>query len=274
MTGADGGGKTTVFILGASADIGREMALRYHADGWRVVGAYRDESHVAPLRELPDVTLIQCDLAGAAAVESLKEALGGEFRWDLFVSSVGTMAPIGPFFEIDFDDWERSVSVNVLAQLRVLHALYPYRRPGGQSHACFLAGGGTNGPLTNYSAYCLSKIALIKMCELLDDETTDLNVYIIGPGYMRTKIREETFAAGDRAGPGLEKTQAFYETEGTSFDDLYAHIGWCMAQGRQVAGGRNFSTMYDPWRAGGAALARRLPGNSDDYRLRRHDSES
>jgi len=271
--GAPGGEKRTVFVLGASADVGRELAKRYHADGWRVVGAYRDESHIAELAELPDVTLIRCNLADPIGVQDLLRAFADSgVQWDLFFSSVGTMTPIGPFFEIGFDEWEGSLTVNALAQLRVLHGLYPFRRRDGVAHACFLAGGGTNGPFANYSAYCVSKIALIKMCELLDDEAPDLNAFIIGPGFMNTKIHRETLAAGQRAGSGLQKTEAFLKSAGTSFDDLYAHVNWCVAQGRPVAGGRNFSTVHDPWRDGGEELARSLRESADGYKLRRRDS--
>ena len=57
----------------------------------------------------------------------------------------------------------RSVVVNSTAQLRVLHAIWPCRQPGPD--IMLMAGGGTNNPFPNYSAYCVSKIMLIKMCE-------------------------------------------------------------------------------------------------------------
>lgn len=270
MKGAEKRRDPTVFILGAGADIGRELVRRFHSDGWRVVGTYRNDANIQSLLNIPGVTLVHCDIADPTAVAGLPDALAEGCRWDLFFSAVGTMEPIGPFFETDFDAWERSITVNAVAQLRALHALYPFRRSSG-AHACLLAGGGTNGPLTNYSAYCVSKIALIKMCELLDDETPDLNTFIIGPGFMRTKIHDETYAAGHRAGPGLAKTEAFMATEGTTYDELYAHVHWCMAQGRSVAGGRNFSTVHDPWHDDGNSLARVLPNSSDGYRLRRNE---
>ena len=100
--------------------------------------------------------------------------------WNLFVSAAGTMEPIAPFFSADFDVWEQSVTVNSTAQLRVLHGLWP-QRSRDPVDVMLMAGGGTNNPFTNYSAYCVSKIALIKMCELLDDEEDDLNIFIIGP---------------------------------------------------------------------------------------------
>ncbi len=252
-------------VLGITADIGRGLAERLLRDGWDVIGLGRDLDRVDDLR---GADLIPCDVSDpseiAAAADQIKAA-GRE--WDLFVSSVGTMEPIGPFFDLDFDQWERSVSINSTAQLRVLHAIWPQR--AGPVDIMLMAGGGTNNPFRNYSAYCVSKIMLIKMCELIDDEAPDANAFIIGPGFTRTRIHEETLRAGDAAGSGLAKTQAFLEdAQGTSLDDIYAHMRWCMQAGRAAAGGRNFSTVHDPWRDGDA-LAGALTGDADALRLRR-----
>jgi hypothetical protein len=110
------------------------------------------------------------------------------------------------------------------------------------------------------------------MAELLDDETPDLNVFVIGPGYVRTKIHDETLRNAERAGRNLEKTLDFLKGEGTSYDDIYCCIEWCCRQGRPVAGGRNFSVVHDPWREGGDALAAALAKDVDLYKLRRRQS--
>lgn len=260
----------SVLIVGISADIGRELALRYLRDGARVIGTYRNPDQLGTLAEDPRVTLLHCDLGDAASVAAAAGRIVAlDPGWDLFVGIAGTMEPIGPFLSADLDAWERNLRINCFSQLRLLQAAWPVRRPGGQAHVMFSAGGGTNNPFTNYSAYCLSKILLIKMCELLDDEVPDINAFIIGPGFVQTKIHRETLAAGSRAGQGLDRTQAFLQGEGTSFDDIHAHIAWCMAAGRDLAGGRNFSTVHDPWREGGQALRDALREDADMFRLRR-----
>ena len=260
----------SVLILGISADIGRELALRYLRDGARVIGTYRNRAHVEDLAAMPGVTLLPCDLGDPASVRAAAaEVARLAPAWDLFVGIAGTMEPIGPFLEADMDAWERNLRINCFGQLRFLQAVYPQRRPDATAHVMFSAGGGTNNPFTNYSAYCLSKILLIKMCELLDDEVADINAFIIGPGFVQTKIHRETLAAGDRAGEGLGKTEAFLQTEGTSFDDIHAHIAWCMAAGRRLAGGRNFSTVHDPWRGGGTDLRATLAADPNLFKLRR-----
>jgi len=159
------------------------------------------------------------------------------------------MLPIGPFMDTPFSSWERNVRVNTLSQLETVHALYPYRRQGETCHVVFLAGGGTNGPFRNYSAYCLSKIALIKACELIDDECKDLNAFIVGPGWVRTKIHAETIASGAHAGENLGATERFVAAgdPGTPLEAIYRCIRWGISEGRAVVGGRNFSVVHDPW---------------------------
>lgn len=246
-------------ILGVTADIGRALAERLLTDGWEVTGLGRNLDRVADL----NIRHVEIDIEKGADIAL---ALSEIDRWDLFVSSVGTMTPIGPFFELDFDAWERSVLINSTAQLRVLHALWSKRSE--KPHIMFLAGGGTNNPMPNFSAYCIAKIALIKMVELIDDEASDANIFINGPGFTRTRIYQETLEAGAKAGDALERTQDFLASEGgTSMDDIYAHLCWCMEHPLS-ASGRNFSTVHDPWR-GGKVLADQLADDPDAYRLRR-----
>jgi NAD(P)-dependent dehydrogenase (short-subunit alcohol dehydrogenase family) len=267
----------TVFILSASADIGRALATMYADEGRTVIGTSRDPLALADLRARESVHILPCDVGDPVSVARMVEAYAAlGLPWDVFVSAVGVMDPIGPWTSLDFDAWEQSVTVNSLGQLRVLHGLYPHRRTGGITHAAFFAGGGTNNPFTNYSAYCLGKIALIKMCELLDDEVPDLNAFIIGPGFLPTKIHEQTFANPVGAGDNLDKTRNFHAAPGTaaSYRDLYDCIGWCVAGGRPVAGGRNFSAAHDVWKADGVGLADRLRYDVNMYKLRRAGNAS
>lgn len=263
---------SAVFVLSVSSDIGEQLALHYLERGLRVAGTYRRELP-ASLRERTNFVALRCDVSQRESGSRIAAFLESEnFHWDLFVSCVGQLAPVGPFFGCDFDAWAESVETNSIAQLRALHAAYPMRKAGGISHVVFFAGGGTNNPFRSYSAYCVGKIALIKMCELLDDENPDLNVFILGTGWVRTKIHAQTLEAGVLAGVNFDKTRTFIEQgiPGTSHADIASMIAWGVAQGRPVAGGRNFSVVHDAWSNGGDDLAVALRGDSDKFKLRRH----
>ena len=261
----------SVFIAGISSDIGRTLAASFAAEGMAVVGTHR-----AKTADVQESWRIECDIASPESLASVTAAYEsmGCAPWDLYVSSIGTLDPIGPFFHVDSDEWRKSVEVNCVRQLELLKTMYPLRRKG-MAHVAFFAGAGTNGPAPAYSAYSASKIFLIKMCELLHAENEDLNCFIIGPGIVRTKIHAQTLGAGERAGTNLQRIRGFLESSdpGVSHESIYECLKWCVASGREVVGGRNISLVGDVWQTRGSELAGALRQNPDAFRLRRHGNE-
>ena len=261
----------SAFIAGISSDIGRELAARLVTEGTKVVGTQRTKS-----ADIPGAHLIDCDIASKESLSSVASAYqsSGSAPWDLYVSSIGTLDPIGPFTEVDTDAWRQSVEVNCIRQLELLKALYPLRRKG-MAHVAFFAGAGTNGPAPGYSAYAASKIFLIKMCELLHAENEDINCFIIGPGIVRTKIHVQTLDAGERAGSNFERIRGFLVSgdPGVSHDRIYKCLRWCVEAGRDTVGGRNISLVGDVWDTRGSELAGALRQNPDAFRLRRQAND-
>lgn len=258
-------------IASVSSDIGASLARHFLARNDKVCGTYRNLAHVSEDLKGGDVRLFQCDVNSNVEVDTLKQRLRMEgVKWDLFISAVGVLEPIGNFFDLDFAQWEKSVVTNSLSQLRLLHGLYEFRATDRMANVVFFAGGGTNGTFDNFSAYCVGKIALIKMCELLDSECPDLHVSILGTGWVRTKIHEQTVAAGENSGGNLERTQKFLESNfpGTSLADIANCIEWCVRAPKSATSGRNFSIVHDKWKEGHELLAS-LESNRDKFKLRR-----
>ena len=77
------------------------------------------------------------------------------------------------------------------------------------------------------------------------------------------------------AGESYQKVKEFLDSgeQGTSKESIYDCINWCIAQGRDVVGGRNFSTVHDPWNDGGKRLIDQLREDSDKFKLRRSGNE-
>jgi NAD(P)-dependent dehydrogenase (short-subunit alcohol dehydrogenase family) len=196
-------------------------------------------------------------------------------NWDVLVVAAGTEEPIGAFWECESDAWDQSICVNALAPLRLVRGLYPIRNTSGAPSVAFFSGAGTNSAAPAYSAYCASKILLVKMCELLDAESPDTSFFIIGPGIVRTKIHEQTLRAGERSGANYRRVVDFLgsTSQGTSHDDVYACLLWCVGAGKSVIGGRNISLVHDSWRDGGTGLASLLERDPNLYKLRRFGND-
>lgn len=264
--------KKIAIVLGINADIGLNISKMLIQDDYFVIGTYRNKTPELDHSLINSkIVLFRCDLTIESEIMAFVEyvkSLG--ITWDLLFCSVGTSEPIGRFTDLEFNQWQKSIEVNFLGPLRAFHSLYKLRDASKVSNVCFLAGGGTNNAFTNYSAYCVAKIGLIKMCELIDDEIKDINIFILGPGFVRTKTHLETIAAGRMAGDNYERVKKFVESDdpGTSFEEIYSCIKWASAAGRGIVGGRNISVVHDRWKD--ASLNDELLIDKNMYKLRRY----
>jgi NAD(P)-dependent dehydrogenase (short-subunit alcohol dehydrogenase family) len=179
------------------------------------------------------------------AISTLRQLIGAR-RWDVLVFASGTTTPIGQFSSSKWENWVYSIDVNFLGQVHILHELISQANVGAQ--VIFFAGGGTNGVVNNYSAYTVAKIASIKLCELLGSEFEKVKFTSIGPGWVKTKIHQETIEAGLAAGESLMKTK--FRLKNDDFfpiNEVIARVDWIISQPPEVVSGRNFSAVDDPF---------------------------
>ncbi len=251
------------------------MAQRWLKKGWQVFGTYRTSP--ASLAKLSDsgCHLFHCDLSDVESIKNACDEITSKCEsWDVLTLCPGSQDPIGSFEECAFDEWEDSIHVNFTRQLRIVHALLHYRHMSSLVEPCviFFAGGGTNNAVVNYSAYTISKIALIKMCELLDAEIPDARFVILGPGWVNTKIHESTLIAGKKSGDNYEKTKhKLARKEFTPMEDVLNCCEWIINTPRNIVSGRNFSVVFDAW--GWEDLNNKLISDNDMYKLRRHGND-
>nr|ABZ06614.1 putative short chain dehydrogenase [uncultured marine microorganism HF4000_133G03] len=260
-----------IIILGANADIGANITKYYLNSGAQVIGTYRRRKPKINNGICNQLILRKCDITKDEDISKLgKFVKKKKFKWDLIFSSIGTTEPIGKFFDLKFKNLKRSIEINLTGQIKAIHTLYPFKKKK-VCNIVFLAGGGTNSSFARYSAYTLSKIALIKFCELIDDENRDINIFIIGPGFTRTKGHLETIRAGERkAGKNFFREKKFMDSKkkGTKFKTIYDCINWGIKVGRRTVGGRNLSVVHDNW--GSVELRQKLKKDINMFKLRRH----
>ena len=112
--------------------------------------------------------LLHCDLEDRQSVKNTINLINNLNSWETLTLAAGHQEPVGNFLDCDFDDWDHSIMVNFTRQLNIVHGL--------MRNFCL------NNATIAYSAYTISKIALIKF-ELLDAEIIDTTFSILGPGW-------------------------------------------------------------------------------------------
>lgn len=267
--------KPVAFIIAASSDIGGALSLRWKSAGWYVCGTYRNKTKSVEKLIVSGIRLFPCDLSD---VESIKIACNklraSNGKWDILVLCPGSQDPVERFMDSDFNEWEKSININFTSQMRIVRELLPFRnkRKGMWPCVLFFAGGGTNNAVKNYSAYTVSKIALIKMCELLDAEIPDTRFAIIGPGWVKTKIHKSTLDAGLKARENYKRTlKKLASNECTPIKDVLDCCDWIINKPKKIISGRNFSVVYDRW--GAEELEKKILEEPNMYKLRRFGND-
>ena len=260
-----------IIIAGVSSDIGLALAKDWIDKSWNVFGTYRTISK--NLNQVDGMLkgLVNCDFECNESVDIACELLNeNKQSWDVLVMAPGLQEPIGLFEECNFDDWTTSINVNFVNQLRFLHNLLPKRSKSNVSGptVLFFAGGGVNNAPKYYSAYTVSKIALIKIVELLAAEITDVKFIIVGPGWVKTKIHSSVLAAKKRGGESYDKTkQRFKLDQFIPMDKVVECCNVLIEGPREVLTGRNYSVEADVW--WNSSFIEELKSSPDALKLRR-----
>ncbi len=265
--------KNKAILISITSDIGRELALKWKKDNWIIGGTYRTKEDNYSLLNTHGMNMCYADMLDNNSINDAITYLKKDFLdWNTLVLCPASQDPIGKFQEINFDEWERSIIVNFTSQLRVLHGLLPFKNKNKMPTVILFAGGGTNNATIDYSAYTISKIASIKMTELLDAEIQDVKFIIYGPGWVKTKIHQATLDNKDMAGDNYEKTiYKLNSDECTPMDDIIQAIDWGLSLDKEIISGRNISVVFDKW--GTTKLEERLRTDNNIYKLRRYGND-
>lgn len=215
-------------VLGSRSEIAKGLTTYLKADGWEVAGWHRNTI-------LPDVA------------------------WNLVICALGTVAPVEHWTRQPASEWDHSIRSNLVLPIQLLRGVWDQRQPDAK--VCFMAGANPQRAGPNYSAYYAGKMGLLKAIETIDYETPDATFFALAPGIVYTKIHQPTYDSGI-VNPGLEDRKA---KGGTPMIQIYEALKWCLAQPKDVVGGRNIC-VSDPL---GAELAARLKANPSMYKLRR-----
>ena len=263
------GSAVRLVILGISSDIGLALGLCWALRGHEVYGTYRKRSEKLAMESGYFKGLYCCDLKDLESIDFCTSRLRDEIgSWDAMLLCPGTMEPIGRFDKCDFDQWTDGVSVNLTAPLRFLQKCLCFRSQYMPT-VIFFAGGGSNSAPQNVSSYTLAKIALIKATELLDAEFEDIKFSIVGPGWVETKIHQETLRADDANPIVLNETKRRLASHDfNSMESVLECCDWIIGSPKSVVGGRNFSATHDDFHDG--EFSKKLAGDSELLKLRRN----
>ena len=189
--------KKTVLITGATDGIGRALAKIYRTRGDRLVLVGRRTLDTLNDALYSEDTYCQADLSQNDCANRVCEFLNAQKidTIDLAIQNAGT-GYFGTIAEQSAESIREIAAVNLMAPLRLTHALIPYLQANGK---LVLIGSITHAfPCPDYAVYAASKEALNTLGRNLQIEG-DINVQIIHPGATRTGLHRKIGMDNEKA---------------------------------------------------------------------------
>ncbi len=190
-------------VTGASSGIGEATALELARRNAKVVLAARRTDRVEALaRKVVDrqghALPVTCDVTDRGQVEAMVATTLETFgRIDVLINNAGTM-PLSPMAKCRFEDWDRTIDVNLKGALYAIGGVLPSMLETGAGHIVNVSSVAGRRVFPSAAVYCGTKFALhaisdaLRM-ELAERAATDGNtirVTIIAPGVVDTELRD------------------------------------------------------------------------------------
>ncbi|HUC23202.1 MAG TPA: SDR family oxidoreductase [Streptosporangiaceae bacterium] len=180
----------TAIVTGASRGIGLAVTRGLVAEGAIVTaGARKSSAELDELASTGKVRAVEVDLAEPGGPTRLVAAAGD--RIDILVNNVGA-APARPggFGEITDEDWQASLTVNLMAAVRTTRAALPVMLAAGRGAIVNISSANAVLPDPAVMDYSAAKAALASFSKSLSKEVGrhGIRVNTVSPGPVATEL--------------------------------------------------------------------------------------
>ena len=247
-------------ITGGSQGIGRTIAEEFLRHGASVALCARAAALIAETAKAlaplagPGQRIVArpCDVSRKDQVESLVAWALGEFpALDILVNSAGIYGPKGALEDNDWDEWVRTIEIDLLGAALLFRSIIPHLKKRGAGKIIQLSGGGATAPLPRISAYAASKAAVVRLVETLAVELAPhhIDVNSIAPGALNTRMLDEVLVAGpQKVGEDFyKKALQQKETGGAPLGRGAALAVFLASRASDGITGRLISAGWDQW---------------------------
>lgn len=184
----------TIWLVGASEGIGRELAIQLAQQGARLIISARNADRLDSL--LPELSgdhhlAVACDVSHPDSIANAWAAIAPQ-AIDMVIYNAGTYDPM-PADQMDLAKIQMMVDVNLNGALRVLSHVIPYFTARQFGHIALVGSIAGYRGLPGAMGYSLSKAALINLAECLrcDLQKYHIGIQIINPGFVKTRLTDK-----------------------------------------------------------------------------------
>ena len=195
-------------VTGASRGIGAATAEALAREGAHVILTARTAADLEAVEERIHAaggaaTIAPKDLIEKDSIARLAQAVAG--RWqalDMLVLNAAMLGTLGPVAQIDGKEFNKLLTLNLLAQQALIAAFDPLLRQSEAGRVLAITSSVGAAPRAYWGAYAASKAALETLITAYGQEVgnvTPIKVALVNPGATATQMRARAFPGEDPA---------------------------------------------------------------------------
>lgn len=244
-----------IVLTGASMGIGYAVAKRCAAAGAKLVLISRhadDLQRIGPTLDNGPHDIYPLDVSRADLVEKFANEMSLRYEHvDGLINCAGVYGPIGKTGDILPSEFAEAIQINLLGTFHMCHSLLPLLRKSPRGKIVNYSGGGAASPFPNYSAYAVSKVGIVRLTENMAVEyaSEGIDINAIAPGFVVTRLHQQTLEAGAKAGEEfLKTTRSEIEKGGVPAEKAAELTSFLMSSQSDGISGKFISAAWDPWK--------------------------
>lgn len=183
-----------MMITGAGSGLGRELALRWAREGWRLALADVNEAGLAETLQLVRAAggegfTQRCDVRDYSHLIALAQACEKKFGGiDVIVNNAG-VASGGFFGDLSLEDWDWQIAINLMGVVKGCKAFLPLleRSKGKIVNIASMAALMQGPAMSNYNVAKAGVVALSESL-LVDLHAQEIGVHVVCPSFFQTNL--------------------------------------------------------------------------------------
>jgi 2-hydroxycyclohexanecarboxyl-CoA dehydrogenase len=230
-----------VIVTGATANIGRGIALAFAEEGACVAVVGRDSIageevvRLARERGAADAWWQPADVTVEEDVRTMVAAVAARHgRIDVLVNNVGGNLSVGPFASSTPAEWRHDLELNLVSMFACTHAVLPHLEQRGEGRIVNI--GSTAGFIGDrlLAVYSAAKGGVHTFTKVLALElgTTGITVNAVAPYNTRSEDPYSDMSSGSRVRPGSGVFALAREKDPQAFESIKRHTALTRQQAR------------------------------------------
>ena len=248
--------KLNIIILGSTGSIGIQLAKKFYRDGENITLFYKNKKKEKILKKI-----FKSKINQTINFKTINFIDKKNFRkkilinkkifksCDILINTIGEVGEIKNFFNQDIKKFYRTFNTNFFSYIYFFKYLYPLVKAKKNLLIILFSGGGATSLRENFSSYSLSKIALVKLSEILAKEFKNKNIRInsISPGIITSKMTNKILNAKRNLISKKEifKTKKFLKITDKTINKIYLLIKFLNTRKGRKISGKMISSMWD-----------------------------